>query len=103
MIDQSNAIAALGDPTRRRIFELIAVQPRRVGALARIVPISQPAISQHLKVLKAARLVRVQPDGASNIYFIDPHGLAAMRAWLDGMWDAALGAFSKEIEAKEEN
>ena len=95
------AIDALGDPTRRRVLELIAVRPCSVAALARALPVSQPAVSQHLKVLRAARLVHAVPKGASNIYHIDPHGLAEMRVWLDRMWDAALGAFEEACNAEE--
>ncbi len=103
MVYDYAGMTALADPTRRRVFELVAEQPRSVADLARILPVSQPAVSQHLKMLKAARLVRAQPKGASNIYHLDPHGLGEMRAWLDRMWGDALDAFSKEIhDSKEE-
>lgn len=91
------AIVALADPTRRKLFELIAAEPRSVSKLARILPVSQPAVSQHLKVLKEARLVRVEPHGASNVYHLDTHGLGTMRIWLDGMWDDAINAFRDEV------
>jgi DNA-binding transcriptional ArsR family regulator len=95
MAYDTSGIAALADPTRRRVFELVADRPRSVAEIARAVPVSQPAVSQHLKVLKTARLVRPVPRGASNIYHLDPHGLAQMRAWLDRFWDGALNAFGE--------
>jgi DNA-binding transcriptional ArsR family regulator len=96
------AMIALADPTRRQVFELVAEQPRSVAELTRCLPVSQPAVSQHLKVLKDARLVHAEPRGASNIYHIDPHGLGEMRAWLDRMWGEALDAFRKEINDSRE-
>ena len=95
-------MVALADPTRRRVFELVAKQPHSVAELTRRLPVSQPAISQHLKVLKEAQLVRAEPRGASNIYHLDPQGLGKMRAWLDRMWTDALEAFSKEINDSRE-
>jgi DNA-binding transcriptional ArsR family regulator len=92
---ERSALDALADPTRRWVLELVVTRPRSVADLARTLPISQPAVSQHLKVLKAARLVRAVPEGASNIYHIDPDGLAEARAWLDRMWDDALAAFAE--------
>jgi DNA-binding transcriptional ArsR family regulator len=95
-------MTALADPTRRKVFELVAELPRSVADITRILPVSQPAVSQHLKVLKVARLVRSEARGASNIYRLDPHGLGEVRAWLDGMWGDALDAFQQEItESKE--
>jgi DNA-binding transcriptional ArsR family regulator len=96
------AIVALADPTRRKVFEMIAERPRSVVELTRSLPVSQPAVSQSLKVLKEAQLVRAEPRGASNIYHLDPQGLGQMRAWLDRMWADALDAFRKEINATEE-
>jgi DNA-binding transcriptional ArsR family regulator len=93
------AFAALADPTRRRVLEQLASGPKAVGELAAGFDVSRPAISQHLKVLKAAGLVVDQPDGARRLYSIDPHGLGAMRAWLDQFWTQALDAFAAEIEA----
>jgi DNA-binding transcriptional ArsR family regulator len=90
-------IAALADPTRRKVFELVAERPRSVADLSRALPVSQPAVSQHLKVLREARLVRPEPRGASNVYHLDPHGLGQMRAWLDRMWGDALEAFRNEV------
>ncbi len=91
------ATVALADPTRRKVFELVAARPRSVASIARALPVSQPAVSQHLKVLKEARLVRAEPRGASNIYHLDPHGLGEMRAWLDRMWSTALEAFAEDV------
>jgi DNA-binding transcriptional ArsR family regulator len=93
----STALTALADPTRRSIFELVAEKPRSVSDLARALPISQPAVSQHLKVLKEARLVRSEPSGAKNVYHVDPTGLGPMRAWLDQFWEAALNNFKQEV------
>jgi DNA-binding transcriptional ArsR family regulator len=95
-------MVALADPTRRQIFELVAANPRSVVELTRLLPVSQPAVSQHLKVLRAARLVRAEPRGASNIYHIDPDGLGEMRAWLDNMWTDALAAFRDAINKDKE-
>jgi DNA-binding transcriptional ArsR family regulator len=102
MIYDYAGMVALSDTTRRRVFELVAEQPRSVAELVRVLPVSQPAVSQHLKVLKAARLVRSEPKGASNIYHLDPHGLGEMRAWLDRMWVDAIDAFAKEINGSKE-
>lgn len=96
------AMIALADPTRRKVFELVAAGPRSVAELTRALPVSQPAVSQHLKVLKDARLVRAEPRGASNIYHLDPHGLGEMRAWIDRMWHGALEAFRQEVETSRE-
>jgi DNA-binding transcriptional ArsR family regulator len=70
-----------------------------VGAIARGMPVSRPAVSQHLKVLKEAGLVADRPEGARRVYYIDPHGLGALRGWLDRFWDQALAAFQAEVEA----
>lgn len=98
MTDNSAPIAALGDPTRRQIFELIADRPRSVAEITRAVTVSQPAVSQHLKVLRESRLIRVEPKGASNIYHIDPAGLGMMRAWLDRFWSKTLAAYKLAVE-----
>ena len=92
------AFAALADPTRRRVLERLADGPCAVGEIARTLPVSRPAVSQHLKVLKEAGLVSDRQDGARRIYAIDPNGLGAMRAWLDQFWDGALAAFKAEAE-----
>jgi DNA-binding transcriptional ArsR family regulator len=97
------AFAALADPTRREVFERLARGPQAVGDLARGLPVSRPAVSQHLKVLKEAGLVTDQPDGARRVYRIDPHGLGQIRAWLDRFWDTALEAFKAEVERGPDN
>ncbi|MEJ2599755.1 MAG: metalloregulator ArsR/SmtB family transcription factor [Anaerolineales bacterium] len=88
---------ALGDPTRRRLFERLREGPCSVGELAAIVPVSQPAVSQHLRVLKEAHLVKVEKKGQQRIYSLNPSGLAELRHYVDALWDDALHAF--EIEA----
>src|SRR6476661_6989684 len=98
MANSSAAFAALADPTRREVFERLADGPRAVGELAAGLPVSRPAVSQHLKVLKAAGLVTDRPDGARRVYQIDPQGLGPLRAWLDQFWDTALAAFAAEVE-----
>src|SRR5215213_11822303 len=91
------ALSALADPTRRTIFERLARGPRAVGELAQGLPVSRPAVSQHLKVLKSAGLVADRAEGTRRIYYIDPKGLGALRAWLDQFWDGALAAFAEEV------
>jgi DNA-binding transcriptional ArsR family regulator len=93
-----DSLTALGDPTRRAIFELIAERPRSVAEITRRVPVTQSAVSQHLKVLRDSRLVRAEPKGASNVYHIDPHGLGQMRAWLDRFWSKTLAAYKVAVE-----
>src|SRR5499425_1066442 len=96
------ALAALADPTRRRVFERLRSGPKAVGAIARRMPVSRPAVSQHLKVLKAAGLVADRPEGTRRVYYIDPNGLGALRQWLDQFWDQALAAFQAEVERGEQ-
>jgi DNA-binding transcriptional ArsR family regulator len=93
-----DALAALADPTRRRVFERLRSGPRPVGAIARGLPVSRPAVSQHLKALKEAGLVADRPEGTRRVYYIDPHGLGMLRKWLDQFWDEALAAFQAEVE-----
>ncbi len=95
-----DAFAALGDPTRRAIFERVAAQASSVGALAAALPVSRPAVSQHLKVLKAAGLVQDAADGTRRIYRLDPRGIAAMRDWLDDHWGAAMAGFAALADAE---
>jgi DNA-binding transcriptional ArsR family regulator len=95
---ETPAFAALADPTRRRVLERLSRGPRAVGEIAAGLPVSRPAVSQHLKVLKAAGLVSDRQEGARRIYAIDPHGLGPMRAWLDQFWDVAMAALKAEIE-----
>jgi len=94
----ADALECLSDPTRRRVFERLRSGPQSVGTLARGLPVSRPAVSQHLRALKAAGLVADKPEGTRRIYYIDPHGLGELRRWLDGFWDEALVAFKAEVE-----
>jgi DNA-binding transcriptional ArsR family regulator len=96
-----SALRCLSDPTRRRIFERLRAGPRSVSALARGLPVTRPAVSQHLRALKDAGLVADRPDGARRIYYIDPQGLGELRRWLDGFWDDALAAFKDAVEAQD--
>ena len=89
---------ALGDPTRRAIFERLADRPRAVGELAGELPVSRPAVSQHLKVLKAAGLVVDRPAGTRRIYQLDPGGVGALRAYLDQFWNQSLAAYKEAVE-----
>jgi DNA-binding transcriptional ArsR family regulator len=98
-LDALAGFAALGDPTRRAIFERVATQPMPVGALALGLPISRPAVSQHLRILKAAGLVTETTAGTRRVYRVDPRGIAAMRDWLDAHWNAALDAFKDFADA----
>jgi len=91
------ALECLSDPTRRQVFERLRTGPRSVGALARGLPVSRPAVSQHLKALKAAGLVSHRSEGTRHVYYIDPHGLGELRRWLDGFWTDALEAFKNEV------
>jgi DNA-binding transcriptional ArsR family regulator len=101
MANASHAFVALSDPTRRAVFEKLAGGPRAVGDIARGLPVSRPAVSQHLKLLKEAGLVTDRSEGTRRIYQIDPAGLGAMRAWLDQFWESALAAFAAEVERTE--
>jgi DNA-binding transcriptional ArsR family regulator len=92
------ALAALADPTRRAVFERLRAGPRSVKMIAHGMPVSRPAVSQHLKVLKEAGLVADRPEGNRRVYYVDPDGLGALRGWLDQFWDAALAAFQAEVE-----
>jgi DNA-binding transcriptional ArsR family regulator len=96
------AFDALGDPTRRAVFERVAERAAPVGAVARGLPVSRPAVSQHLKVLKEAGLVSETAEGTRRIYRVDPRGIGAMRAWLDQRWTAALAAFAEHADRLEE-
>jgi DNA-binding transcriptional ArsR family regulator len=92
----------LGDPTRRAIFERLADRPCAVGELARELPVSRPAVSQHLKVLKDARLVTDRRDGNRRIYQLDPDGIGALRADLERFWTRALSAYKTIVEQQHE-
>lgn len=98
------ALAALSDPTRRAIVEELRAAPQPVGQLAGRLPVSRPAVSQHLRVLSGAGLVRAEPRGASRIYHLVPEGFADLRTWLDTMWDDVLAAYAREARrtAKED-
>jgi DNA-binding transcriptional ArsR family regulator len=98
----SDALSALGDPTRRTIFERLGEQPSAVVDLAALVPVSRPAVSQHLKVLKEAGLVRDVQVGTRRIYSLDPDGIAALRDYLDRFWNTALHSFKKRVEQFQE-
>ena len=98
MTYQALALNALGDPTRRAIFERLADRPSAVGELARAFPVSRPAVSQHLKVLKDAGLVVDRPDGNRRIYQVDPDGVAALREYLEQFWTRSLAAFRQAAE-----
>src|SRR5437764_14896672 len=99
---QSDGLTALGDPTRRAIFERLADRPSAVGELARELPVSRPAVSQHLKVLKDAGLVIDRRAGNRRIYRLDPDGVGALRSYLDQFWNRALTAFKTAVEHRAE-
>ena len=94
----ARALASLGDPTRRKVFERLRSGPLSVGEIARDMPVSRPAVSQHLAVLKEAGLVVDRPVGTRRVYYIDPRGLSALRAWFDQFWDQTLASFQDEVE-----
>ncbi|MGN6850136.1 MAG: ArsR/SmtB family transcription factor [Sphingomicrobium sp.] len=98
MANAERAFSALYDPTRRAVLERLRDGPKAVGEIARGLPVTRPAVSQHLKVLKEAGLVDDRSEGTRRIYHIDPKGLGAIRAWLDQFWDSALTAFAAEVE-----
>jgi DNA-binding transcriptional ArsR family regulator len=101
--DVTPAFAALGDPTRRAIFEALVNGPRSVGDIARRFPVSRPAVSQHLRVLKDAHLVTDRRDGNRSYYSVDMRGVQGMRAYFERFWPQALAAFKKAAEEEEEN
>lgn len=92
---------ALAAPTRRTVFEKLKAGPLSVGALAEGLPVSRPAVSQHLKVLKEAGLVRESREGVKRIYRLDTEGLAELREYFDRFWDDALDAYKRSIEASD--
>ena len=96
------ALTALADPTRRAIFERLADRPSAVGELAKELPVSRPAVSQHLKVLLDAGLVSARSEGSRRIYGIDPDGVGDLRAYLDRFWNRALAAFKDAVEQEGE-
>jgi DNA-binding transcriptional ArsR family regulator len=99
---RTEGLTALGDPTRRAIFERLAEGPCAVGELAGELPVSRPAVSQHLKVLKDAGLVIDRPAGTRRIYQLDPDGVGALRAYLDRFWNQSLAAFKTAVEQGDE-
>jgi DNA-binding transcriptional ArsR family regulator len=100
-IGHGRTFDALGDPTRRAVFERLRGGPRPVGEIARGLPVSRPAVSQHLRVLKDAGLVTDRAAGTRRLYAIDPGGLAELRAYVEGFWDDALAAFRAAAEREE--
>lgn len=102
MTNVCDPLSALSDPTRRAIFERLADGPLAVGEIAAGFPVSRPAVSQHLKILKAAALVTDAADGARRVYRIDPAGLGALRKWLDQHWDRALASYVAAVETEDE-
>jgi DNA-binding transcriptional ArsR family regulator len=99
MTDQTALVlAALADPTRREIFERVASRPQAVGELASEVPVSRPAVSQHLRVLTEAGLVTARADGTRRVYELDPQGLDGLRDYLDGFWNRSLAAFARAAD-----
>jgi DNA-binding transcriptional ArsR family regulator len=100
---REGGLGLLGDPTRRAIFELLARRPSSVGDLASRLPVSRPAVSQHLRVLKEGGLVVSRAQGTRRVYHLDPAGITALRAYLDALWNDALRAFHEAAEAAEED
>lgn len=98
----AKALSVLADPTRRAVFEALRAGPRSVGEIAQGLPVSRPAVSQHLKVLKQANLVADEARGTARIYRIHAEGLRDLRDWLDGFWDDALASF-KEFAEREDD
>ena len=103
MTNQSERFAALADPTRREIFERLAKKPLSVGEIADGFPVSRPAVSQHLKILKDAGLVTMKTEGTRNVYAIDFKTIASMRDYLDKFWNKALAAFKEAVEKEKES
>ena len=97
----AQALQALGDPTRRSVLEQLRDGPRAVGEIAARLPVSRPAVSQHLRVLKEAGLVTERQNGTRRLYRVDPNGLAGLRAYLDRFWEEALASFKAAAETEE--
>ena len=95
----ATVLEALGDPTRRTVFEMVAARERSVAEIAAQLPVSRPAVSQHLRVLREARLVRVRPDGVRRLYVADPRGVATAQRYFEHFWTAALASFSATADA----
>ena len=103
MTNATAMLTALGDPTRQAIFERLTDGPLAVGQLADVLPISRPAVSQHLKVLKEVGLVTDRQEGTRRLYSVDPDGLARLRAHLDGFWERSLAAFQQHASREIRN
>ena len=103
MTNATAMLTALGDPTRQAIFERLTDGPLAVGQLADVLPISRPAVSQHLKVLKEVGLVTDRQEGTRRLYSVDPDGLARLRAHLDGFWERSLAAFHHHASRESQN
>jgi DNA-binding transcriptional ArsR family regulator len=99
-VSYATTLECLSDSTRRRVFEKLRSGPSSVGTLAQGLPVSRPAVSQHLKALKNAGLVKDRPEGTRRVYSIDAEGLGDLRRWLDQFWDEALQSFKQEAESK---
>jgi DNA-binding transcriptional ArsR family regulator len=97
----AQTLQALGDPTRRSVLELLRDRPRAVGDIAAKLPVSRPAVSQHLRVLKEAGLVTERQTGTRHLYRVNPDGLAELRDYLEGLWEEALATFKAAAEAEE--
>jgi DNA-binding transcriptional ArsR family regulator len=103
VLTNGHPLDALGDPTRRQIFELLRSGPRSVGDLADDLPVSRPAVSQHLRVLEEARLVTHRKNGTRHLYELDSAGVGVLRDWVDGFWNEALARFKAAAETKGES
>jgi DNA-binding transcriptional ArsR family regulator len=101
MTNAAEMMRALGDPTRQAIFDRLSDGPQPVGLLARGMPVSRPAVSQHLKVLKEVGLVADRREGTRRLYQVDQAGLMVLRAWLDQFWERSLAAFEAAVEHEE--
>jgi DNA-binding transcriptional ArsR family regulator len=98
MLAATDSIAALGDPTRRGIFEIVSIGPVSVGDIAKRLPVTRPAVSQHLRVLKDAGLVTSRTSGTRHLYQLEPSGIAALRDYFDALWQKALANFKEAAE-----
>ncbi|HEY2195558.1 MAG TPA: metalloregulator ArsR/SmtB family transcription factor [Actinomycetospora sp.] len=103
MTNASAMLTALGDPTRQSIIDALSREPLAVGELARVLPISRPAVSQHLKVLKDVGLVRDRQEGTRRLYQVDPDALAQVRRHLDAFWERSLAAFEQRTRSEEDH
>jgi DNA-binding transcriptional ArsR family regulator len=103
VLTNGHPLDALGDATRRQVFELLRSGPRSVGELAAALPVSRPAVSQHLRVLEDARLVTHSKSGTRHLYELDSAGVGVLRAWVDGFWNEALARFKAAAETKGES